>query len=302
MVLEVENLFGVYMLYCTNPKFKGRIYIGFTVNPERRIGQHNAGRHRGGAKRTSGRGPWEMVLIIHGFPSDIAALRPLRSWHQAHGKEGLFILLPVSIRLGCIPLDGLEEPLLKLFEWAWQNPHSSRRLSHVTRRSKKESSLQFHWRVVSNMLRVMPWSRLPLTTRWLKQEYRMDFEPGLQPPLHVPLAFGSIRARKPKPKDVEEEQEEKGADICLLCQGTVKSADKMTCFHPLCHMTSHVICLAKHFLTGEAAHLLPVEGECPGCRHSVLWGSLIRHKNGCYGDLEKNTSSSQNHWTDELQF
>uniref|UniRef100_A0AAZ3NV43 Structure-specific endonuclease subunit SLX1 C-terminal domain-containing protein n=1 Tax=Oncorhynchus tshawytscha TaxID=74940 RepID=A0AAZ3NV43_ONCTS len=187
------------------------------------------------------------------------------------------------------------------FEWAWQNPHSSRRLSHVTRRSKKESSLQFHWRVVSNMLRVMPWSRLPLTTRWLKQEYRMDFEPGLQPPLHVPLAFGSIRARKQKPKDVEEEQEEKGADICLLCQGTVKSADKMTCFHPLCHMTSHVICLAKHFLTGEAAHLLPVEGECPGCHHSVLWGSLIRHKNGCYGDLEKNTSSSQNHWTDELQ-
>ncbi|KAM9400560.1 structure-specific endonuclease subunit SLX1 [Salvelinus alpinus] len=262
MVLEVESLFGVYMLYCTNPKFKGRIYIGFTVNPERRIGQHNAGRHRGGAKRTSGRGPWEMVLIIHGFPSDIAALR---------------------------------------FEWAWQNPHSSRRLSHVTRRSKKESSLQFHWRVVSNMLRVMPWSRLPLTTRWLKQEYRMDFEPGLQPPLHVPLAFGSIRVRKQKPKHVEEEQVEKGADICLLCQGTVKSADKMTCFHPLCHMTSHLICLAKHFLTGEAAHLLPVEGECPGCRHSVLWGSLIRHKNGCYGDLEEKTSSSQNHWTDELQ-
>lgn len=50
----------------------------------------------------------------------------------------------------------------------------------------------------------------------------MDFEPGLQPPLHIPLAFGSIRARKQKPKDVEEEQEEKGADICLLCQGTVK--------------------------------------------------------------------------------
>lgn len=106
------------------------------------------------------------------------------------------------------------------FEWAWQHPHSSRRLSHVSRRSRKESSLQFHWRVVSNMLRVAPWNRLPLTARWLKQEYKLDFEPSLQPPLHIPITFGSVRAKKALP--LQTAGEEEATSRCFLCKGFVK--------------------------------------------------------------------------------
>ena len=64
----------------------------------------------------------------------------------------------------------------------------------------------------------------------------------------------------------------------------------LRCIHVKCRAVSHIICLAGHFLaqnrTDEAEPpLIPVDGCCPSCRKEILWGDLIRLKNGCYQNL-----------------
>ncbi|KAK3083848.1 hypothetical protein FSP39_004064 [Pinctada imbricata] len=280
---EIANFFGVYLLYNVNPKFKGRTYIGKTTDPNRRIDQHNKGKQAGGAWRTHGRGPWEMVLIIHGFPNAISALR---------------------------------------FEWAWQNPEKSRRLRNVPGKRKKETPFLYRFRVVSEMLNTGPWDRLALTIRWLKQNYVQDFPPNSRPPMHMPIAYGPVKIKKmtleksSKSASNKEEDEEliplsqtaNKHPRCTVCRKYLKEEDTtLKCVHPKCTMVSHIICLAKKFLKegGQQGQIIPVDGRCPRCQVPVLWADLIRLKTGCYQNLEECMSGEENteedHWADQLQ-
>lgn len=49
----------------------------------------------------------------------------------------------------------------------------------------------------------------------------MDFAPDLQPPLHIPLTFGCVRAKR-KLQHVSKEQEERQVELCVLCGKFIK--------------------------------------------------------------------------------
>lgn len=62
-------------------------YIGFTVNPSRRLRQHNH-ELKGGARSTCrSRYRWNMCFLVGGFPSRSAALSFEKSWQKCRGRH-----------------------------------------------------------------------------------------------------------------------------------------------------------------------------------------------------------------------
>ena len=73
-ILPIQSFSCVYLLRSlARPRCT---YIGSTVDPRRRLDQHN-GVIKGGSKRTCRKKlrPWEMVCMVTGFPSWLATLQ-----------------------------------------------------------------------------------------------------------------------------------------------------------------------------------------------------------------------------------
>ncbi|XP_008546837.1 structure-specific endonuclease subunit slx1 [Microplitis demolitor] len=260
----IEKFNGVYLLYCENVKFKGRTYIGYTVDPVRRLKRHNAGFDFGGAKKTSNKGPWNMVLIIHGFPNSRLALR---------------------------------------FEWAWQHLDLSLHTRHLSKKKSNQTQVNYLITSVAEMLKVSPWFRLPLTIQWLDLKFSSDYLLKLKFPQHMNIQYGAIEAKKigwvekqmkkknkingdqDKIDDFEEINCISSFNNCYLCKKNVDLNDRVECVYKNCKLISHIICLGNLF-TKNDKKILPINGICPSCDKLVLWGDIVRKKLGCYVNID----------------
>lgn len=124
----------VYLLECTDKA----TYVGATVDPNRRLRQHNkeitGGAHLTGSKVMKGEA-WERICYVEGFPEWTEALKFEWRWKQLSRKLPMK-MLPVERRLRALKmLLALERSTTKAVafsEWAsppvihWDNTEAKR--------------------------------------------------------------------------------------------------------------------------------------------------------------------------------
>ncbi|KAK7407962.1 Slx4p interacting protein [Neonectria punicea] len=271
-------LYTVYVLRSTVRH--ASIYIGSTPNPPRRLKQHN-GEAPGGAVRTARPTlrPWEMIVLVSGFPSMVAALK---------------------------------------FEWALTNPHTSLHIpteSRITVATNKKRNgapkrpLHSLKSVVANLhllTGVPSFSRWPLNLHFLAKEAHRawetclksvgsspkpcmkiltDFAPAPEsqdsppPPrgIHaLPLDYSPIKSYVEKAHNVVSFEQEGN---CVHCHEELESAKGL---HPMCpndgcEAMGHLDCWGKHALEGEdEGTLIPELCTCPSCGGEVRWAEMIK--------------------------
>ncbi|KAK0652589.1 hypothetical protein B0T16DRAFT_321830 [Cercophora newfieldiana] len=306
MAIQSKPIPALYTVYILRSTVRhASLYIGSTPNPPRRLSQHN-GEAKGGAARTSKGNlrPWEMVGLVSGFPSMVAALK---------------------------------------FEWALTNPHlslhipSSSRLTVTTGRTKRgrpRRPTKTLVSIVSNihlLLRVPSFSRWPLKLHFFAPEVYEAWkkwcstasEP-LRESLVVVTDFGKIgakRSKKTAPIPVPEDDNGEGVEDstaeqaepwgihalpldyepikdyvvksqnvfefeqegnCVICRDEILSGQGLhaVCTNEGCEGVGHLSCWSRHFLPASDLDgdgtILPIHGHCPKCKGGVQWSDMMK--------------------------
>lgn len=102
----------------------------------------------------------------------------------------------------------------------------------------------------------------------------------------MPVCHGRVKIKKiPKPSATDKivNDTTTRSILCKLCFEYIEGDNFVGCISRNCRFVGHLICLAKLWL--EPGQYVPIQGSCSSCKKTMLWGDLIRKKNGC-SDLE----------------
>ncbi|KAF8523755.1 hypothetical protein BU17DRAFT_85619 [Hysterangium stoloniferum] len=262
--------YACYLLKSIKSPKSTATYIGSTPDPPRRIRQHNGELTQGAWKTVSGR-PWVMSMIVHGFPSKLAALQ---------------------------------------FEWAWQHPDIARHLKGEAlskTRTLKGNIAVVYSMLTTHPYNTWPLHVKLFTpqavTGW---EGACQSTTPLPAGLTVSVELegvdgkgGEVGTGRKGPIDVMDmgfTTQYLSKHMRLLSTGTSQTCsicksdldfekDNLSialCPTPHCTAYSHVSCLAGSFIRAgpnPQQTLIPRGGKCDSCRDYILWGDIIR---GCY--------------------
>ncbi|KAI0073620.1 hypothetical protein K474DRAFT_1603049 [Panus rudis PR-1116 ss-1] len=281
---SIPAFYACYLLKSIQKPRSNATYIGSTPHPPRRIRQHN-GLISQGAWKTKNKRPWVMQMIVHGFPSKLAALQ---------------------------------------FEWAWQHPHISRHLKDdsgkaVFSRDRRNRLLKQNVQIARNMVCSHPYNTWPLYVKLFTEEAvkawnlasKNPDEPPLPPGLNVVVELEGVDGQsgmpgtgRSGPIDVTDEvfttaHLKKASQMmttrpltCSICHDEITNfvsepLNVALCPAEGCTSVSHLRCLASDFLQqagpSSKTDIIPRGGACKSCNTYTLWGDVIR---GCYRRLK----------------
>lgn len=272
------SFYACYLLKSRKTASSTATYIGSTPHPPRRIRQHN-GEIQGGAWKTRKSRPWEMNMLIYGFPSKLAALQA---------------------------------------EWAWQNPSKTRHFKTIREQgifASSGKSLKKSILVARLMLSSHPYNIWPLHVKIFTADAMRHWgdaarsTPPLPSGLTVEIELEGVDGKSGKPGtgrtgaiDVTDDAFTKAhlakhksmhssTHACAVCNEhlDLRTTDPLTlalCPSKSCTSIAHLSCLANKFMSTELSRapestrsILPRGGDCPGCSQYVLWGDIVK---GCY--------------------
>ncbi|KAK6011268.1 hypothetical protein OSTOST_23658 [Ostertagia ostertagi] len=133
-----------------------------------------------------------------------------------------------------------------------------------------------------------PWNHFALTFRWLLPEEELPFPSEVPPPNHVLKKYGLIEKSCTEILPAKDAYVEKGE--CRLCGDNIEKLTQLVrCLSCAAHF--HAKCLAVKSLNNER-RLYPVQGNCPSCCRSYLWGDIIRDQRMIIRVSEAQTDTS----------